>query len=307
MLGAGSDSLLPNTGPDGVGPGQGRCDAPRTPTRAATRTPRHAVRRPGRPGRPRVRAAWPARLFRAYRPAMTDPQPDPQPPGPPRDVVRAALAEQTLAFFADAARLSAADVAAPSGLPGWSRGHVLAHVRLNAEAFVGVLAGAARGEVASMYPGRAERDAAIEAAAGDSPARHVEALLRTAGDLARAWSALPQDRHGVEFTAPAGWFRPVGVVAWFRWREVVLHHCDLHPADVVDPAAVLDAADAALVERLLAETCEAFAGRDDVPPLAVTATDAGRTWRLHGSDGTTVSGSTAALAAWLTGRGTGPG
>jgi maleylpyruvate isomerase len=225
---------------------------------------------------------------------------------PPRDVVRAALAEQTVAFAAEAARLSAADVAAASALPGWTRGHVLAHVRLNAEAFVGVLGAAARGEVRRMYPSQAERDAAVEAAATDSPAQHLEALLASADAVARAWAALPQERHGVEFTAPAGWFRPVGVIGFFRWREVVLHLCDLHPAEVRDAVDVLSAADPALVARMLAETCDAFGARDDVPPLVVTATDSGRTWQVRADGGgTAVSGSTAALATWLTGRSTG--
>lgn len=233
---------------------------------------------------------------------MTDPSPAPSP-----DLVRAAVAEQTVALAAEAARLSAAELAAPSALPGWSRGHVLAHVRLNAEAFVGVLEAAARGEVASMYPGRAERDAAIEASTGSSPAEQLEAFLRSAEAFGRAWAALPADRHDVAFTAPAGWSRPAGIVAFFRWREVVLHQCDLHPAGVRSTVDVLAAAQGALVARMLAETCEAYAGRDDVPPLTVSATDSGRTWQVHADGGTAVSGSTAALAAWLTGRTDGTG
>ncbi|MBI4940866.1 MAG: maleylpyruvate isomerase family mycothiol-dependent enzyme [Actinobacteria bacterium] len=236
---------------------------------------------------------------------------------PSPDLVRAALAEQTLALAAEAATLTAADLAAPSALPGWSRGHVLAHVRLNAEAFVGVLGAAARGEVVSMYPGRAERDAAIEAAATDASDRQTAALLDSAERFTRAWAALPQQRYDVEFTSPAGWFQPAGVVGFFRWREVVLHRADLHPADAGhrSPVDVLAAAEPALVARLLAETCTAFAGRADVPALAVTATDLGTTWELHAdgtandaADGaTTVSGPAAALAAWLTGRGSGTG
>jgi maleylpyruvate isomerase len=233
---------------------------------------------------------------------------------PSPDLVRAALAEQTLALAAEAATFTTADLAAPSALPGWSRGHVLAHVRLNAEAFVGVLVAAARGEVVSMYPGRAERDAAIEAAAADAPDRQVAALLDSADRFTRAWAALPPARYDVEFTSPAGWFQPAGVVAFFRWREVVLHQADLHPADLDadagrrSPADVLAGAEPALVARLLTETCAAFAGRADVPPLVVTATDLGTTWEVGAADAATaVSGTAAALAAWLTGRGDGAG
>ena len=232
---------------------------------------------------------------------------EPSVPVPPHDVVRAALAEQTLSLAAEAARLSAADVAAPSALPGWSRGHLLAHVRLNAEAFVGVLAAAARGELGRMYPSQAERDAAVEGAASDSPARHLETLLASADAFSRAWAALPEDRYDVDFTAPAGWFRPAGGIGFFRWREVVLHQCDLHPDGAGGRSAVdvLAAAEPGLVARLLFETCAAFAVRADAPALTVTATDTGRTHPVDG--GTEVSGSTAALAAWLTGRSTGAG
>ncbi len=230
-------------------------------------------------------------------------------PTPSRDAVRAAVAEQTISFAALAAGLSADDVAERSALPGWTRGHVLAHVRLNAEAFLGVLRAAARGDVARMYPSRAERDAAIAATAGDAPARHVERLLATAEELAAAWSALPPSAHDLRFTAPAGWFRPVGIVDFFRWREVVLHQCDLHPADVAPrpPVEVLAAADPALVARLLDETCSGFADRDDVPPLQVAATDLGSSWRIGDGVRTAVSGSSAALVAWLTGRDDGAG
>lgn len=231
-----------------------------------------------------------------------------------RDLLRAAVAEQTVGLAAEAAALSEADLRAPSGLPGWSRGHVLAHVRLNAEAFLGVLRSAAAGEVGRMYPGRRERDADIEAAAGDPPARHLEALLATADALATAWAALPVERYDVGFTAPAGWSRPVGIVDFFRWREVVLHRIDLHPVGEAPRTAadVLAGSPAAVVERLLDETCTAFAGRDDVPPLRVTATDLDRRWDVRtttaGADAATeVSGTAAALSAWLTGRGDGAG
>ncbi|WP_158221202.1 maleylpyruvate isomerase family mycothiol-dependent enzyme [Kineosporia sp. R_H_3] len=229
---------------------------------------------------------------------------------PSPDLVRAALAEQTLALAAEAATLTSADLAAPSALPGWTRGHVLAHVRLNAEAFVGVLGAAARGEVVSMYPGRAERDAAIEAAASEPADRQTAALLDSAARFTRAWAALPPQRYDVEFTSPAGWFQPAGVIGFFRWREVVLHQADLQPADAGRRSAVdvLAGAEPALVARLLAETCATFAGRADVPPLVVTSTDLGTTWEIGAAPAATaVSGTAAALAAWLTGRGSGTG
>ncbi|MFN0282314.1 MAG: maleylpyruvate isomerase family mycothiol-dependent enzyme [Kineosporiaceae bacterium] len=224
---------------------------------------------------------------------------------PDADMVRAGVAERTVAFAAAAARLTDADVRSPSGLPGWTRGHVLAHVRLNAEAFVGVLASAAAGDLGRMYPSRESRDADIEAGAGASAAEHVAGLLDSAERLAADWAALPATALDGRFTTRAGLVRPVHEVAFFRWREVVLHHVDLHPADSSPhPPALVLAAAGPLVVRLLDETCSMFAARDDVPPLAVSATDVGRDWVVGDAPTgrTAVSGGAPALAAWLTGR-----
>ncbi|MFE2757473.1 maleylpyruvate isomerase N-terminal domain-containing protein, partial [Actinosynnema sp. NPDC059335] len=62
------------------------------------------------------------------------------------------------------AGLTDAAVAAPSTLPGWTRGHVLAHLADAARARARVVEHAARGERVAMWePG--ERDAIIEATA----------------------------------------------------------------------------------------------------------------------------------------------
>jgi maleylpyruvate isomerase len=234
----------------------------------------------------------------------------------PDDLVRAGVAEQTLALAADAARLRDADMSAPSALPGWTRGHVLAHVHLNAEAFLGVLTEAAAGRPGAMYPSREQRDAAIEAAATACVADRLAALLDSADRLAAAWAALPPAAHVVEFGSPAGWTRPVGEVAFLRWREVALHHADLRPPGPGGRDAVtILATGGPLTARLLAQTCAAFGARGDVPPLTVTATDLGssqspqtpQTWQIGTGGGTAVRGTAAGLAGWLTGRDDGAG
>ena len=55
----------------------------------------------------------------------------------------------------------------PSLLPGWTVGHVLAHLARNADGMRGMLDGGGRGEVAAQYPGgAAQREADIAAGAG---------------------------------------------------------------------------------------------------------------------------------------------
>src|SRR2546426_9875693 len=79
----------------------------------------------------------------------------------------------------------------PSLLPGWTRGHVLAHLARNADAFVGALAGARRGEPTAMYPrGVAGRNADIEAGARRPASEIVADVVATAAALDEAWSAM---------------------------------------------------------------------------------------------------------------------
>jgi maleylpyruvate isomerase len=63
-------------------------------------------------------------------------------------------------------RLDDDQVAAPSLLPGWTRGHLLTHIARNADSHVRVLTAARRGEVVEQYPGgKAGRAADIESGA----------------------------------------------------------------------------------------------------------------------------------------------
>src|SRR4051812_13210236 len=73
--------------------------------------------------------------------------------------------------------LSAADLAAPSLLPGWSRGHVVAHLALNGFALAAVVDGVARGETVAMYESDEQRDAEVDELAGAEPAELRDRLF----------------------------------------------------------------------------------------------------------------------------------
>ncbi len=62
--------------------------------------------------------------------------------------------------------LSDDQLRAPSVLPDWSRGHVVAHLVLNAEGLAGALTGLAAGEPTPIYASGEARDADIESARG---------------------------------------------------------------------------------------------------------------------------------------------
>ena len=61
-------------------------------------------------------------------------------------------------------------------LPGWSRGHVLAHIAGNADSLVNLLTWAATGVEHPQYASQEARDAAIEAGAGDPIAAQIARL-----------------------------------------------------------------------------------------------------------------------------------
>ncbi|MFI5758702.1 maleylpyruvate isomerase family mycothiol-dependent enzyme [Streptomyces sp. NPDC051569] len=206
-----------------------------------------------------------------------------------RDLASLHAADERL--ISAAAGLDNASVAAPSRLPGWSRGHLLAHVARNADALVNVLEGR------PMYETAASRDTDIERDAPRPLDVHL-ADLRNAADRFRHSSAAPADwtrtvtlRNGVTDVAARVPFR--------RWVEVELHHVDLGlDRDLEDLSEEF-------VTREIGFLAERFSGHPGVPPLAIATSD-GQTWRTGRTDDTShplpVTGPAPELMGWLAGR-----
>lgn len=123
------------------------------------------------------------------------------------------------------ATLDDAEVAAPSELPGWTRGHVLAHVAGIGNAMARQVEYSARGESIELYDGGFEgRNRAIELSAGHSAEQHRAAVSAAIGRALTAFGALDE----------AGWRKPItfrgGVVfdgGLALWRELTIHATDL--------------------------------------------------------------------------------
>ncbi|MER8221701.1 maleylpyruvate isomerase family mycothiol-dependent enzyme [Streptomyces sp. NPDC094143] len=186
--------------------------------------------------------------------------------------------------------LDNAAVTQPSRLPGWTRGHVLAHLARNADALVNVLEGR------PMYVSGEARDADIER---DAPRaldvqladlRESAVRFQEAGDAPADWSRTVELRNGVKDTAARVPFR--------RWVEVELHHVDL------GIGYELEDLPAEFTEREIDFLADRFAGHPDVPSTRVT--DGTRAWSTgrRPDDGpeVTVTGSPADLLGWLAGR-----
>ena len=118
-------------------------------------------------------------------------------------------------------------LSAASGLPGWSRRHVTAHLSANADAVGNLVHWAATGERTPMYSSPEQRAADIE-----------EGSTRTGGDL-RAWfdasagrlsdamGALTAEQWSAEVVTAQGRTVPASETPWMRAREVLVHAVDL--------------------------------------------------------------------------------
>ncbi|MFF7563075.1 maleylpyruvate isomerase family mycothiol-dependent enzyme [Streptomyces pseudovenezuelae] len=188
-----------------------------------------------------------------------------------------------------AALMDNAAVTKSSRLPGWSRGHVLAHLSRNADALVNVLRGR------PMYPSGDARDADIER---DAP-RPLDVQLADLRDSAA--------RFQEEAAVPADWSRTVelrnGVtdsasrVPFRRWVEVELHHVDL------GIGYELEDLPEDFTQREINFLTARFRGRPDVPALVVEQEDGRRI--PTGGDGDpalVVTGRQGDLLGWLAGR-----
>jgi maleylpyruvate isomerase len=190
-----------------------------------------------------------------------------------------------------------------SGLPGWTRGHVLAHVARNADALVNLLTWARTGEETPMYPSRLVRDDEITAGAGRTAAEQRADVLES---QARFMAAAAQMREE-HWQARVRWGADskdasAGLVPWLRLVEIEVHHVDLDLGYTPAHWTV------SFVRRQLERTTEDFRSRPDTPALTLYALDDGTEYVLGGDGaGPAVCGPQTALLAWLIGRSDGTG
>jgi maleylpyruvate isomerase len=190
--------------------------------------------------------------------------------------------------------------AEPSLLPGWTRGHVVAHLALNAEGLAGVLNGLASGEPTTMYASPEGRDSDIEELAAADPAELRERLLAATTELADAIERMPEEawQGTVERTPGSDVTFPAAQVPAKRLSEVEIHHADL------DAGYDRTMWPEEFATDLLSNVARRLAQRG---PLTLRATDLGRSWPVGGDGGPWVAGTLVDLAWWGTGRGEGDG
>lgn len=179
--------------------------------------------------------------------------------------------------------LTDAQVAEPSALPGWTRGHVLAHLA----GVTAAMAGQAEHEGTKVEPypgGRATRDAGIEAGAGRSAAEHRAAIAEAAARLAKAW-------EGVRDWDTPVFYRDGTLTgtACAMWREVEVHTRDLDLGPVTWSPE--------FCEHLF----DFLSVRVPAGVRLVLLAD-GREWTIGEGEPVELRGALTDLAAWLAGR-----
>ncbi|GAA3035497.1 maleylpyruvate isomerase family mycothiol-dependent enzyme [Streptomyces glomeratus] len=201
----------------------------------------------------------------------------------------ASVRDATERLLTAAAKLDNAAVAEPSRLPGWTRGHVLAHLSRNADALVNVLEGRPMYVSAEARDADIERDASRPLDAQLADLRESAARFQQAGAAPADWSRTVELRNGVTDAAARVPFR--------RWIEVELHHVDLgigYELEDLPPE---------FTEREIAFLTQRFTGQTGVPPTRVTdGTRAWSTGREAAEPEVTVRGPAPALLGWLAGR-----
>ncbi|MFP8962960.1 maleylpyruvate isomerase family mycothiol-dependent enzyme [Streptomyces nanhaiensis] len=223
------------------------------------------------------------------------------PAGPAADPVAdtAALRESTDRLLTALRKLDDAALAAPSKLPGWTRGHVLAHLARNADALVNVLAGR------PMYLSAEAREADIERDAPRPLAVQLEDLRTSAARLDEAMAGLTGEQWGATVELRNGVTDLASSLPFRRRIEVELHHVDL------GIGYGLGDMPASFTDRELENMARRFAGHPGVEPVEMRVED-GRVLRTgreagRGEEAVTVAGPPTALVGWLTGRTDGTG
>ncbi|MFE2169199.1 maleylpyruvate isomerase family mycothiol-dependent enzyme [Streptomyces sp. NPDC059447] len=199
--------------------------------------------------------------------------------------------EATDRLLTAVAKLDNAALAEESHLPGWSRGHILAHLARNADALVNVFEGRPMYESATAREADIERDAVRPLEEQLADVRDSGARFLATTETDQDWSRTVELRNGVTDLASNVPFR--------RWVEVALHHVDLNIGYELDDLPE------EFTDREITFLADRWSGRPEVPPVTLKTYHGDGVWHTGGSEGTPVTlvGTPDELLGWLAGRG----
>lgn len=209
--------------------------------------------------------------------------------------------EQGTALIADALdRMDDAELAERSGLPGWTRLHLLAHVSANAEALCNLVTWASTGVETPMYSSPSQRNDDIEIGSKLPAAELRTRFAESSQRLADGMAALDTEQWQRNVVTAQGRTVPASEIPWLRAREAMVHGTDfaagVHFADLPED----------FLRALIADIAVKRGGAAG-PALALRATDGGDLGSIAGEgDPVTVEGPVSEVTAYLAGRPHGP-
>lgn len=214
------------------------------------------------------------------------------------DIPALRAAEARVARTVDELCSAPGPLEAPSLLPGWTRGHVVAHLALNAAGLARLVEGVRDGVPATMYDSDEARDRDIEELAGQEALTLRDHLFEESRRLQAALAGLTDEqREARAERTPGGKVIPVGQVPRLRLVEVEVHHADLghrYGPQHWTPDFC----------ELVLERYQQYPGHTSAPFVAAPD-DLARTWTYGAPADLRVAGPSWALAWWVTGRGNG--
>lgn len=214
------------------------------------------------------------------------------------DPVLKRIADATQLLLGETIGISDADWHEPSLLPGWSRAHVATHLARNADALRVVASATMAGDPTPMYPSASSKYNAIERGAERDGLELQVDLDTSAGELARLCERVPDWLMPVKLV---GGEYPLAVITLIRLQEVTMHHMDL------DCGFTWENLDIVPARWLFQWICLLMRDDASLPALDIETTS-GEHVSLGGvGERRAVSGSDAAVWAWLIGRTPGEG
>jgi maleylpyruvate isomerase len=202
--------------------------------------------------------------------------------------------EGTDLFLAQVTRLDGSKVHEASALPGWTRGHIITHVARNADGMARLATWARTGVEEPMYGDRHPRATDIEAGAPRGLDEQEADVRESAGRLAAAFGGLSGDAWSAPVRT-ASREVPASYLPWMRAREVWLHALDL------DAGATYQDLAPGFAVRLLDDLVGDLSDRPGMPALVMETGE--RSLEVPGTGvPIRVTGTSAAVACWLSGR-----
>lgn len=222
---------------------------------------------------------------------LSDMPSSPRADGASFDVILEAVREHTHLLLGATIGFSEEDWAQPSGLPGWTRSHVAAHVVENARGFIRVCRSMTLHRPTRMYGSHADKVRAIELGALAGGLQLQIDLDTSASELQTLLPPLEGNTTSLELRP--GYRTPAEEIPLARLYEIVVHSVDLGvqvPQTNFGPH---------IPEMLLAFESERIGRRPDLPGMLILS-DEGYRARLGADDEfDTVGGPALDLLLWL--------